>query len=66
MGRTAPHLRTRRERERMAAERVVPVRGGRLRARRVSCQWRDGAGELHVAELTAAQSWPFLHRPTRR
>ncbi|HMR27912.1 MAG TPA: hypothetical protein PKE21_10575 [Flavobacteriales bacterium] len=41
---------------------MTRLRGGRSRARRVALQWRDGAGELHIAELSAAQSWPFLRR----
>lgn len=56
----------RRRVDRMPIERVTPVRERRSRVRRVACQWRDGAGELHIAELSAAQSWPFLHGPARR
>ncbi|HQW87892.1 MAG TPA: hypothetical protein PLH93_11920 [Flavobacteriales bacterium] len=56
----------RRRQDRMTMERVTPVRDGRTRGSRVACHWRDGAGELHIAELSAAQSWPFLHGPAVR
>ncbi|MBK6626185.1 MAG: hypothetical protein IPJ87_17970 [Flavobacteriales bacterium] len=56
----------RRRQDRMTMERVMLVRERRSRARRVACQWRDGAGELHIAELSAAQSWTFLHGPAGR
>lgn len=46
-------------------ERVTLLRGRSPRGQRVACQWRDGAGELHIAELTAAQSWPYLQRPAK-
>lgn len=32
----------------------------------VSFQWQDGAGELHIAELSHAQSWPYLHDQEKR
>ena len=36
----------------------MPARGRRDRT--IALQWHDGAGELHVEVLSAAQSWPFL------
>lgn len=39
---------------------ALPGRNG-AKPERVALQWHDGAGELHVATLTPAQSWPYLN-----
>lgn len=43
----------------------VPMMRMDRRKRTVSFQWQDGAGELHFAELSHAQSWPYLHEQER-
>ena len=54
-------LRQRRRSKEAWAELFVPKRVPRGRKpRTMQLQWYDGAGELQYAELTPAQSWPYL------
>ncbi len=49
------------KRQRGLVELLVPKRMPRGRkAKTVQLQWYDGAGELQYAELSPAQSWPYL------
>jgi hypothetical protein len=51
-----PRTRPRRQPDELLV--CMPARGRRERT--IALQWHDGAGELHVEVLSAAQSWPFL------
>lgn len=54
-------LRKQRTRTRRQPEELLVCMPARQRQpRTIALQWHDGAGELHIEVLSAAQSWPFL------
>lgn len=50
-----------RQAKRVPDELLVVLREPRRKPERVAFQWRDGAGELQIAVLSPAQSWPYLN-----